>query len=195
MNIQWSMSAIGPGADLVRTAGSTNIAGVVIPSTAPMFLAGVGVHLVIGLVAVVCGAVAMLSPKRVGRHPSFGTVYFWSIAGLFITASLLAAARWAEDSVLFVLGACSFAFAVIGFQARRRRWPQWPRWHMTGMALSYIAMLTAFYVDNGKNLPVWRELPLWALWFGPSVIGLPILLYNLVHHPLVRRISGRRRSG
>ena len=140
MNIQWSMSAIGPGADLVRTAGSTNIAGVVIPSTAPMFLAGV-------------------------------------------------------DSVLFVLGACSFAFAVIGFQARRRRWPQWPRWHMTGMALSYIAMLTAFYVDNGKNLPVWRELPLWALWFGPSVIGLPILLYNLVHHPLVRRISGRRRSG
>ena len=27
------------------------------------------------------------------------------------------------------------------------------------MGASYILLLTAFYVDNGKNLPLWRELP------------------------------------
>jgi len=44
-----------------------------------------------------------------------------------------------------------------------------------------------FLVDNGKFLPVWRALPPLALWFVPSVIGLPILVYNLIRHPLVRR--------
>ena len=58
---------------------------------------------------------------------------------------------------------------------------------MTGMGGSYILMLTAFLVDNGKFLPIWRTLPPLALWLVPSVIGLPILVYNLVRHPLVRR--------
>jgi len=27
------------------------------------------------------------------------------------------------------------------------------------MGVSYIVLLTAFYVDNGKSLPLWKELP------------------------------------
>jgi len=30
---------------------------------------------------------------------------------------------------------------------------------MTGMSLSYVLMLIAFYVDNGKQLPIWKDLP------------------------------------
>ena len=30
--------------------------------------------------------------------------------------------------------------------------------HITGMGTSYVLLLTAFYVDNGKNLPLWRDL-------------------------------------
>jgi hypothetical protein len=55
---------------------------------------------------------------------------------------------------------------------------------MTGMGLSYILMLTAFYVDNGKNLPLWRELPQWAFWMLPAGIGLPVMVYALLRHPL-----------
>jgi hypothetical protein len=32
------------------------------------------------------------------------------------------------------------------------------------MGTSYIALLTAFYVDNGKNLPLWSHLPNLAYW-------------------------------
>jgi hypothetical protein len=55
------------------------------------------------------------------------------------------------------------------------------------MGLSYIVLLTAFYVDNGKSLPLWRELPHWAFWVLPSALGAPILMHALLHHPLVRQ--------
>ena len=42
------------------------------------------------------------------------------------------------------------------------------------------------------NLPLWRHLPTLALWFGPSLIGLPILVYALARHPLARRSRLRR---
>ena len=58
---------------------------------------------------------------------------------------------------------------------------------MTGMAASYILLLTAFYVDNGRNLPLWRLLPQWAFWVLPSAVGLPILANAFWRHPLVRR--------
>jgi hypothetical protein len=44
------------------------------------------------------------------------------------------------------------------------------------MGLSYIALLTAFYVDNGPHLPLWNRLPTLAFWLLPSLVGLPILL-------------------
>ncbi len=62
------------------TGAVTVVAGIAIPSTSPVFLAAVGVHVLAGLVCVVSGAVAMLSRKRPGRHPTFGTVYFCGIA-------------------------------------------------------------------------------------------------------------------
>ena len=111
----------------------TVVAGIPIPSSSPYFLAGVAAHVLFGLTCVACGAVAMLSPKRAGRHPWFGTLYFWSLGGIFVTASALALVRWSEDRILFLLATLSFATAVAGRQARRQQWVGWPRWHITGM--------------------------------------------------------------
>jgi hypothetical protein len=47
-------------------------------------------------------------------------------------------------------------------------------------------MLTAFYVDNGKNLPLWRELPQIAFWLLPAGLGIPILFRTFLKHPLAR---------
>jgi hypothetical protein len=55
----------------------------------------------------------------------------------------------------------------------------WPRVHGTGMAVSYIALLTGFYVDNGPTLPVWDRLPHITYWLLPAVIGVPLLLRAL----------------
>jgi len=55
------------------------------------------------------------------------------------------------------------------------------------MGLSYILMLTAFYVDNGKHLPLWKELPQIAFWLLPSACGVPVIAWALRRHPLARR--------
>jgi hypothetical protein len=106
-----------------------------------------------GLAAVTAGAIAMLSNKGRGRHSNWGTTYFWFLLGVFVTMSALSFMRWAENYHLFILGVLSFASALFGRIAVQRRWRQWPRLHLTGMGVSYILLLTAFYVDNGKSLP------------------------------------------
>jgi uncharacterized membrane protein len=168
-----------PGSDTV-------IAGIDIPSTDPVFLVIVAVHIFAGLTCVICGAIAMLSHKGPGRHPVFGSIYFWGLAVVAGSAIVLSALRWAEDYYFAVLGLTAFSAAFYGRTARRRRWQNWPRLHMSGMGVSYIVMLTAFYVDNAKNLPLWKDLPSIAVWLIPSAIGLPILAYELVRHPLAR---------
>ena len=164
----------------------TVVAGIPIPSASPLFLGVVGLHVLAGLFCVVSGAVAMLCPKGRGRHSDFGTVYFWGLAAVFASASGLSAMRWAEDAVLFGLGALAFALGLFGRTALRRRWPAWPRLHIAGMGGSYVVLLTAFYVDNGENLPVWRSLPPLVYWLGPAAIGLPFIAYAMLRHPLAR---------
>ena len=137
---------------------TTVVLGIPIPSDDPVFLGVIGIHILFGLAAVITGAVAMLSTKGRGRHSNWGTIYFWCLSGVFATMSALSFMRWADDYHLFVLGTLSFASAYFGRTALRRRWRQWPPLHLTGMGASYVLLLTAFYVDNGKNLPLWREL-------------------------------------
>lgn len=153
----------------------TNVAGIEIPSTDPIFLAVVGTHVLLGLACTVTGAIAMLSQKRPGRHPRYGTVYFWFLVGVFLTATGLAAVRWVEDYHLFILGALSFAAAYLGRQARRQHRRNWARLHIIGMGASYVLLLIAFYVDNGKQLPIWKELPHFTYWLLPLAVGIPLI--------------------
>lgn len=171
------------------TDGVTIVAGFPIPSTSPAFLAVVAVHVGLGLLAVVTGVLAMLSPKGPGRHPRSGSLYVWSLAGLALTSSGLAVARWPQDAQFFAMGLLALASAAYGRRARRLQRPGWKAHHIVGMGLSYMVMLTAFYVDNGKNLPLWRALPALAYWIAPGLVGLPIMALALSRH--ARRGSGR----
>src|SRR5262245_37950326 len=144
-------------------------------------------HVFAGMTCVASGAVAALSPKRRGRHPLFGRVYFWALGVVFVTSTAMSILRWNDDAYLFVLGALAFGCALFGFTARRQRWPGWTTAHVIGMSASYIVLLTAFYVDNGPRLPLWKELPPLAFWVGPTLIGAPIVARALVRHTHVRR--------
>src|SRR5215471_20093960 len=121
---------------------TTVIFGIPIPSSDPVFLGTIGIHVLFGLAAVITGPLAMFSNKGRGRHSNFGTIYFWCLAGVFVTMSIVSFVRWPEDYHLFILGVFSFVSATVGRRAIRRRWRQWPRIHLTGMGLSYIFMLT-----------------------------------------------------
>ena len=169
---------------------TTLFAGIAIPSCDGFFLAiTIGLHIPLGLCCVMAGAAAMLSNKGRGKHSAFGMVYFWSLAGLFASATVLSVMRWAENYHLFVLGTLSFVSAWLARQALRRRWPHWIRLHLCGMGFSYVLMLIAFYVDNGKQLPLWKDLPHFTYWLLPLVIGLPLILRALLRHPLARQRS------
>lgn len=167
------------------------LGGFELPCDTPLFLALLAVHVPFGLACVVSGLLAMFSPKGPGRHPRWGKIYYWCLSVVFVTACALAALRWAESSYLFYLGTLSFAAATFGRTARRRRWPNWVRLHLSGMGLSYIVLLTAFYVDNGKRLPLWKELPTIAYWFLPSAIGIPLIVNALLRHPVARNPPDR----
>lgn len=167
------------------------ILGIPIPSSSPVFLSIVAVHVLAGLCCVLAGIVAMLAPKRRGRHPTAGTIYYWSLVVVFFSMSALSILRWPANNHLFALGIGSFGAAVVGRMAKRRPEPEWLGVHVSCMAVSYILLLTAFYVDNGPHLPLWRSLPPLAHWLLPGVVGVPILIWALTRHPLILRSRTR----
>jgi uncharacterized membrane protein len=165
----------------------TMVFGFPVPSVDPVFLAVVRFHIVVGIGCGVAGVIAMLSRKGRGRHSTFGTVYYWCLVVVVASATGLSVVRWAENYHLFFLGAFSFTAATVARTAARQRWPNWVKLHIIGMGVSYILMLTAFYVDNSKSLPLWRELPQIAFWLLPAGFGVPLIARALLRHPLARR--------
>ena len=117
---------------------------------------------------------AALARKGSPRHVRAGRWYYRAITVVFATAALLATMRWQQDYYLFLIGAVAFTAATVGYLHRRRHWPG-DAGHIAGMGTAYVAMLTAFYVDNGPHLPLWDRLPVWAFWLLPSAIGAPII--------------------
>jgi hypothetical protein len=154
---------------------AARILGDQVGSTAPVFLAFLAVHVLAGLAGVAAGAVAALARKGSPRHVRAGRLYYRAIAVVFATATALAIMRWRQDYYLLIIGAVAFSAAVAGVQHRRRHC-QGDTGHIAAMGTSYMAMLTAFYVDNGPHLPLWDRLPSLSFWFLPAVIGAPLIV-------------------
>ena len=133
---------------------AARILGDQVGSTAPPFLAFLAVHVLAGLTR--------------------------AITVVFATATVLAAMRWRQDYHLFLIGAVAFTAATIGYQHRRRHRPG-DTGHIAGMGIAYVAMLTAFYVDNGPHLPLWDRLPTFTFGLVPSAIGAPIITRAILH--------------
>ena len=48
------------------------------------------------------------------------------------------------------------------------------------MGLSYTLMLIALYMDNGKELLVWKDLTSVTYWLVPSVVGMLLIVRALL---------------
>jgi len=172
---------------------ASRILGDQVGSTAPVFLAFLAVHVAAGLTAVITGAIAALTRKGSPRHVKAGRWYYRAITVVFATATALAAMRWQQDYYLFIIAAVAYTAATIGYQHRRRHRPG-DTGHITGMGTAYVAMLTAFYVDNGPHLPLWDRLPTLAFWLLPSAIGAPIIARAVMRARNARSSSGTRQD-
>jgi uncharacterized membrane protein len=131
------------------------------------------VHIAAGVLAVASGAGAMLAPKGGSLHRGRGRTYLAALAVLCASGAGLAILRWPRFPHLLALAAVAAALAALGYATRRRASRAL---HLLGMSASYVAMLTAFYVDNGPKLPGWRVLPPLALWVLPSLIAAPLVV-------------------
>jgi hypothetical protein len=47
-------------------------------------------------------------------------------------------------------------------------------------------MLIAFYVVNGKQLPIWKDFPHFTCWPVRLAVATPIIVWALPWHPLAR---------
>ena len=164
----------------------TDLFGVPIPSTDPVLLTFVIIHIAISLLAVVSGLIAMLSAKTSIRHKRNESNYFWSISFSFLTVIILSLMRWPHNVHLLTIGVLTFGLAFTGRKLARTKSNYWTRLHAICMGLSYVFLLTAFYVDNGKNLPFWKTFPVWFFYVFPSIVGIPIIVKVLLTHPLNR---------
>jgi hypothetical protein len=91
------------------------------------------------------------------------------------------------------LAALGFVAATLGLTGYFARDKATAPTHVVSMGFSYVAMLTAFYVDNGPRLPGWRLLPPIAFWVLPSLIGAPLIALALRRG--ARRARTRASSG
>lgn len=169
----------------------TILFGIPVPSTNRLFLAIVVVHIMFGLICVLAGLTAMLSEKGGKSHSLAGKTYFWGMLLAFVTIAVLSVMRWPHNIHLLTIGTFAFALTFTGRRLAQTRASGWTRLHTLCMGLSYILLLTGFYVDNGKNLPFWKQFPQPFFWVFPSIVGLPIIAYAWLRHPLNKKIKSR----
>ena len=162
----------------------TIVFGIPVPSSDRIFLAIVVVHILLGIVSVISGLGAMLSRKGKGRHSMWGKVYVTTMLLIFATVIPLSIMRWPFNNHLLVLGTMATASAYLAKKLAQSKREGWTRRHTIYMGTSYVLLLTAFYVDNGKNLPFWKLFPQYFFWIFPTLVGIPIILYSLIRHPL-----------
>lgn len=129
----------------------------------------------------------MLSRKAPGFHPRIGEVYHGAMLGVCVTAAALAVLDWDRLWRFLPIATGSYAFALVGYAAAKRRFPGWLRIHVIGQGGSYIALVTALFVVNWET--VFGEpgrTSFWA-WAFPTLVGTPMIAW------LVREIANGRR--
>lgn len=157
-----------------------DIPGLPEPDAGPVFDMALLLHIAAGITAVLAGLVAMLAVKGSRWHIGAGRVFLGGIAVLFGSMAVMVVIRWPATVHLAVLGETSLAAASLGWRNRRHSGDDGA--HIGWMSLAYVAMLTAFYVDNGPHLPVWERLPDWSFWFLPAAIAGPVTAWAIRRH-------------
>jgi len=144
-------------------------------------------HIAAGTVGLILGPVAMIATKRPGVHTRAGEAYHWTVLVVCVSAALLAILDWGRNWWFLPIAVGSYAFALTGYLAAKRRWSGWMRAHIAGQGGSYIAMVTALLVVNWAVVTgtPGRRAPLaWAL---PTIVGSPIIAWVSYQVGLGRR--------
>ena len=128
------------------------------------------VHIAAGTAGLLLGPVAMLAPKRRGRHTRVGEAYHWVMLAVCVSAVTLSLLDWSRIWWFTPIAVFSYANAFVGYVAVKLRPRGWLPWHIRGMGGSYIALCTALLVVNVGPSPL-------IVWFVPTIVGSPAIAW------------------
>ena len=138
------------------------------------------IHIAAGSLGLVLGPALFAARKRRGLHTIGGELYHWNFVVLFVTAVAVAVGDWDRIWWLALIGAFSYAFALRGYVAAKRRRPGWLPRHIGGQGGSYIALTTAFLTVNwGTAEPL--------AWILPTLVGTPLIVWTITQVMLGKR--------
>ena len=133
-------------------------------------------HIVMGSLCLLLGAINLSIRKEKGYHTKIGEWYHIGYVIVFITSIGMAIINWSESAYLFYIALFSYGLALLGYVAGKLRWTNWLTVHISGMAGSYIGIITAVLVVNGTEIPFLNQIPSLLLWFVPTIIGTPFII-------------------
>jgi len=85
------------------------------------FNIALGIHILFGGIAFAIAPLAMITVKGGVWHRRWGKIYFWSMAGVALSATLLC---WLRSGLfLFMIAIFSFYLALTGYRVLRRKQP------------------------------------------------------------------------
>jgi hypothetical protein len=146
-------------------------------------LAALAVHVAAGSAGLLLGPVAMRASKRRGLHTRTGEVYHWAVLAVCCSALVLAALDWSRLWWFVPIATGSYAFALVGYLAAKRRWSGWLGAHVSGQGGSYIALVTALLVVNLGDVT-------WLVWILPTIVGSPVIAWVNYQVALGKRPKG-----
>jgi hypothetical protein len=132
-----------------------------------------GLHIAVGTVGLlILGPVAMWAAKPTQWT---GEAYHCVMLAVCVIACAMAVLDWKRIWWFLPIIADSYAFALLGYLAAKRRWRGWLVAHVSGQGGSYIAMLTAVLVVNWHTLTGTPGVHAPWAWILPTPIGSPII--------------------
>ncbi len=147
------------------------------------------VHILVGSIALISGAVSILSKKGMPLHRKAGSIYFWAMTLVFITGIIVAGFRF--NRFLFLIAFLSYysVFAGVRFlklkglhKNQKPKWYDWAAGIINGVANIIFIGIGMYYLLRGNS-----NLPGALLSIGFGIGGFMISYTNL--KPLVVRPS------
>ena len=152
-----------------------------------LFNAALVLHIATGAVGLILGPIAMTATKLPGLHTRAGEAYHWVMLAVCVSASALALLDWTRLWWFLPIAVGSYALALVGYVAAKRRWRGWLIAHVSGQGGSYIAMVTALLVVNWQTLTGTRGISSPWAWTLPTLVGTPLVTWINIQVRLGRR--------
>jgi uncharacterized membrane protein YccF (DUF307 family) len=134
----------------------------------PVFSIARAIHIVFGSIALFVAPAAMLTPKGGLWHRRWGKIYFWSMAGVSVTAVVMSFIR---SGLFFLLVALfSFYLSFTGYRILYRKKPEQPATGIDWAGASIVLLGSIALILYGLYMLLTSHFGTVAIVFG--IIGL-----------------------